>query len=97
MKLRCPAFSSASGTRLPAETAAPLSSSVPAVGRLSMRTAASVWPASASLKPKFAALRVSGMSSTVTSVASLPAGGVLGPTLTVSVALDDRPSASVSV
>ena len=49
-----PAARSAALTMAPAATATPFSISVPAAGTLSMRTAASVWPASASLKPRSA-------------------------------------------
>ena len=47
-----PAAMSAALTTLPATRRTPFSSRLPAAGRVSMRTSASTWPASASVKPK---------------------------------------------
>jgi hypothetical protein len=59
-----------------------------------MRTFARVWPASASEKPKSAAEKPRLVSSSIVTVASAPAGGVFGPTLTVSVAVACAPDGS---
>jgi hypothetical protein len=81
----------------PALTALPLSVSVPAAGNESMRTLASVCPASASLKPKSAAAKLRVVSSASVMVASAPAGGLLLPTLTVTVAVLAAPDESAIV
>ena len=81
----------------PAVTATPSSSSVPFAGSVSMRTLARVWPASASVKAKFALVSTSGVSSVPERVASALFGGVLVPTLTVSVAVAVPPLPSLTV
>ena len=74
-----------------------MSVSWPCAGVLSMRTANRLWPASGSLKPKLAALKVCWLSSASVTTASVPAGGVLGPTFTVRVAVALPPWPSFTV
>ena len=62
-----------------------------------MRTAANVWPRSASLNPKSAAAKVRLESSSSTRVASVPVGGVFAPTLTVTMAVLEPPFGSTTV
>ena len=68
-------------------TGLPFKVSVPLVGKLAMRTAVKVWPASASVKAKSAGAKVSEPSSKMVLVTSALVGGVLVPTFTVSVLL----------
>ena len=88
---------SAAEITCPVVTATPSSSSVPLAGSVSMRTFASTWPASASVKAKFAVSRTTGVSSVPEIVASALLGGVLVPTLTVSVAVALPPLPSLTV
>ena len=94
---RAPAFRALRAICWPAVTGTPFKLSTPAAGRLSMRTACRVWPASASAKPKSAAASGTLASSSTVRVASVPVGGVLAPTLTVSVALAVPPWPSLMV
>ena len=84
-------------TNCPAVTATPFSVSVPAPGSESIRTAAIDWPASASANPKSAALNVRVVSSAIVTASSVPVGGVLAPTLTVTVAVPTPPWPSETV
>ena len=96
-KLSWPPAISAALTSVPAVTGVPFSSSVPLAGRVSMRTALRVWPASASVNAKSAGVSATGVSSGVVTVRSALSGGVLVPTLTVTVAVSVAPAGSVTV
>ena len=74
-------------TTSPAVTGLPFKVKLPLVGKLSMRTAVKVWPASASVKAKSVLAKVSVASSKMVLVTSALVGGVLVPTFTVSVLL----------
>ena len=96
-KTSLPAAMSAAGITVPASTAVPFSSSVPAPGRASMRTLARVWSASASAKPKSPVLTAYAVSSALVRAASTPVGVEFAPTLSVmlALALPPRPSETV--
>jgi hypothetical protein len=81
----------------PGTTGAPFNSSAPLAGRLSMRTALSVWPRSASLNAESLACKMTLVSSASAMVLSALFGGVLLPTLIVSVAVSLAPFGSVTV
>ncbi len=71
---RFPAATSAVVITWPAVTAVPDRVSVPAVGSVSIRTALKLSPASTSLNPKFAVVKVWVVSSLMVTVALVPAG-----------------------
>ena len=81
----------------PAITFTPPSLSVPANGKLSIRTPAKLWPASASLKAKSAGAKTSVVSSSKVLVILTLSGGVLLPTFMVSVLVLVAPLGSLIV
>ena len=96
-KLSAPLAMSATLITWPAVTGTPLSRRLPLAGSVSMRTAARLWPASASLKKKFDWASVTVVSSVPATTALALFGGVFEPTLTVSVALAVPPLPSLTV
>ena len=72
-------------------TGLPFNVNVPLIGKLSIRTAFNVCNASGSIKAKSAVVKVSVVSSSVVLVMSALLGGLLVPTLTISVAVSKPP------
>ena len=78
-------------TTVPATSDSPFRRSEPAAGSVAMRTPASAWPSTGSLKPKSAATSTRGPSSTSTRVPLVPVGAVLtGRTVSVTTFSPDQ-------